>query len=251
MKISIITVCYNSEHNLQDCINSIKKQVHGDIEYIIIDGNSTDKTMSVINHNENIVNLFLSEPDNGLYDAMNKGLSLATGDVVGFLNSDDVYFDENIVETIADTFKKNDIDCLFGDLVYVKPYNLNKTVRYYSSKNFNPSKFKFGYMPAHPTFYCKKIIYEKFGKFETDYKIAADYEILLRFLKIHKIRYKYIPKVFVKMRTGGISTKSFKSNWILNLEILRACQKHKVKTNLINIYLKYFDKIFELIKRPM
>jgi glycosyltransferase involved in cell wall biosynthesis len=250
MKISIITVCLNSGKNIHDSIESVISQVYKNIEYIIIDGQSNDNTINVIKSFGSKIDTFRSEPDNGLYDAMNRGVSLATGDVIGFLNSDDVLFDKNIVKTIADTFGNYNVDCVFGDLVFVKPENTKKIVRYYSSKKFKPSKFKFGYMPAHPTFYCKKEIYEKFGVFETDYQIAADYELLLRFLKVHKIKYKYIPKIFVKMRTGGISTKSIKSNWVLNLEILRACKRNNLDTTLVNIYLKYFGKIFEFIKRP-
>jgi glycosyltransferase involved in cell wall biosynthesis len=250
LKFSIVTVVRNNQDTIKEAVDSVLSQNYPNIEYIVVDGKSTDGTIEIIESYGKKIDRFISEPDNGLYDAMNKGISMASGNIIGFLNSDDVYYDKNIVKTIADTFKAHDIDCLFGDLVYVNPDNPDRIVRYYSSKKFNNSKFKFGYMPAHPTFYCKKEIYDKLGNFETDYKIAADYEILLRFLKVHKIKYKYIPELFVKMRTGGVSTNSFKSNWILNLEILRACKKHNIKTNLFNIYLKYFDKIFELIKRP-
>lgn len=247
MKISIITVCFNAEQTIQDTIQSVLNQRYPDIEYIIIDGGSTDRTVEVIECYRDKLAYLISETDRGIYDAMNKGIAAATGDIVGILNADDFYVDENVFSTVANVFKEEKVDSIFADLVYVRPNNLNKTVRYYSSKQFNPDKFSYGWMPAHPTFFVKRSIYHKYGLFKTDYKIAADFELLVRFLYRHRISYYYLNKVLIKMRTGGISTRNLKSNWILNKEIVRACSENGIKTSLLKISFKYFKKIFELI----
>ncbi len=249
MKISIITVCYNAEKTIEDTIKSVLDQNYDDVEYIIIDGASTDKTVDIITKYKDKLSYFISEPDKGIYDAMNKGILMATGDIVGVLNSDDFYADSNVLSTIANVFKEKKVDSVFADLVYIRPENLNKIVRYYSSRRFYPEKFVYGWMPAHPTFFVRRVIYEKYGLFKTDYKIAADYELLVRFLYRHRISYYYLNKVLIKMRTGGVSTKNLKSNWILNKEIVRACSENGIKTNLVKISFKYFKKIFELIGR--
>jgi glycosyltransferase involved in cell wall biosynthesis len=254
MKISIITVVYNNKETIQDAINSVLSQSYENLEYIIVDGASTDGTVEVVNEiirihsNKNIK--FISEKDNGTYDAMNKGIDLASGDIVGTLNSDDLYYDKYCLSIVMDEFQKKSADSVFADLVYVRSNNSNKVVRYYSSANFSSKKFAFGWMPAHPTFFVKRKCYEKYGKYKTNYIIAADYELLVRLFSTHNISYSYIPKVLVRMRVGGVSTKSFKSNWILNREIVRACKENGIKTNLLKVHLKYFTKSLQLIKRP-
>jgi glycosyltransferase involved in cell wall biosynthesis len=254
MKISIITVAYNNKEMIQDAMNSVLSQDYDPLEYIIIDGASTDGTVAVINETikmhrgKNIK--FISERDSGIYDAMNKGIGLATGDIVGILNSDDIYYDSDCLSTVVSEFQRKSVESVFADLVYVYRDNLKKVVRCYSSANFSPHKFAFGWMPAHPTFFVKRKCYEKYGKFKTDYAIAADYELLIRFLFVHNIAYSYIPKVLVKMRVGGISTKSLKSNWILNQEIVRACVENGIKTNIMKVLLKYPTKILQFIKKP-
>lgn len=255
MKVSIITVVYNNKETIQDAINSVLWQDYDHLEYIIVDGASTDGTVTVINETMRIYSKrnikFISEKDNGIYDAMNKGIGLATGDIVGILNSDDMYYSNDCLSTIVSEFQRKSVDSVFADLVYVYRDNLKKVVRYYSSANFSPHKFAFGWMPAHPTFFVQRKCYEKYGKFKTNYAIAADYELLIRFLATHKIAYSYIPKVLVKMRVGGTSTKSLKSNWILNKEIVRACAENGIKTNMIKVLLKYPTKILQLIKKPI
>jgi len=250
MAISIITVSYNNSATIEDTILSIESQSYPDIEHIIIDGASTDDTMAIIKKHEDKIARVISESDNGIYDAMNKGIEFATGDIVGFLNADDVYYDNVCLSTVANEFEQKNVDSIFADLVYVLPDNLNKVVRYYCSAKFSPCKFSHGLMPAHPTFFVKRDCYKKFGGFKTDYKIAADYELLIRFLAINNITYSYIPKVLVKMRKGGTSTKNLKSNWILNKEIVRACGENGIKTNLLKVHLKYLTKSLQLIKRP-
>ncbi len=249
MKVSIITVVYNNQKTVDYAIQSVLSQDYPNIEYIVIDGQSTDKTLEKIKPYQNRIAHFLSEPDQGIYDAMNKGLKLATGDIIGILNSDDFYANNNIISEIVNEFQKKQVDLVFGDIVFVKPDNLEKVTRYYSSANFHPKKFAWGWMPAHPSCFLKREVYEKYGIFKIDYKIAADYEILTRFMAKHGISYSYIPKVFVKMRTGGVSSANLKSNWILNQEIVRACRENDIKTNMAKVLLKYFTKVFQLIRK--
>lgn len=246
MKISIITATYNSGSTLRDTIRSVLSQSYPNIEYIIVDGGSKDDTLEIINEYKNKISKVISEPDKGIYDAMNKGISMATGDVIGILNSDDFFTSGNVVENIVKTFKSNDIDAVFGDIHFVKPDNLNKPVRHYSSSIFKPALFRFGFMPAHPSFYVKRTCYEKYGLYDLNYKIASDYDLLIRFLYVNRIKYKYLNMDFVTMRVGGASTENMKSRVVLNKEIVRACRKYGIYTNLFILSLKYFYKIFEL-----
>jgi glycosyltransferase involved in cell wall biosynthesis len=247
MKVSIITVCYNSEATIRDTINSVLNQSYGDIEYIIVDGNSTDSTKEIIAFYGNKINQFISEPDKGIYQAMNKGIKLAQGDIIGMLNADDFFCNSNIISSIVSEFKTNKMDAVYGDVQFVKQKNLDKIVRYYSSKHFNPRKFKYGFMPAHPSFYVKKKAFIDYGYYKEDYLIASDYELLIRFLYKNTLSYKYLEMPFVTMRTGGVSNKSIKNRFILNKEIMRACSENGIKTNLLKVYTKYFRKVFELI----
>ena len=246
MKISLITVCYNSASTISHTIQSVQSQDFRDIEYIIVDGNSTDDTVKIIRSAGKIVSKWISEPDNGIYDAMNKGIAMATGEVVGMINSDDFYANENIISKVAAAFEDKDIDAVFGDLRVVDPKNLSKVVRTYSSRKWNPEKFARGFMPAHPTFFVRRKYYELHGLFKTDYKIASDYEMLIRLLYVHKLKYKYLPITMVTMRKGGVSSNGLRSNIILNDEILRACRENGITTSYLKIYTKYFRKVFEL-----
>ena len=248
MKISIITVVKNNKETIKDTINSVLNQTYKDIEYIIIDGASIDGTIEIIKSYGGKVSMFISEPDKGLYDAMNKGIALAGGDIVGILNSDDFYINNNVIEKVIKEFKDKKCDSVYADLVYVKPENLDNIVRYYDSSKFNPSKFAYGWMPAHPTFFVKREIYEKYGVFKTNFKISADFDILARFLYTHKISYYYMSEVIVKMRIGGVST-SLNSLWINNIETLRACRNNGIKTNIFKILSKYPVKVIGLFKR--
>ncbi len=248
MKISIITVVRNGKETIQDAINSVLNQTYNDIEYIIIDGTSQDGTIEIIQSYGDKISKLISEPDDGLYDAMNKGIALATGDVIGILNSDDFYIDEHVIQKVVDRFESLHVDSIFADLVYVKPNDLEKTVRYYDSSKFHPSKFAYGWMPAHPTFFVRREVYEKYGRFRTDLKIAADFDILIRFLYTHSISYHYMKEVIIKMRLGGVST-SFNSIWINNLEVLKVCRDNGIKTNIFKILSKYPSKVLGLLKK--
>jgi glycosyltransferase involved in cell wall biosynthesis len=228
------------------CIDSVNNQTYPDIEHIVIDGNSKDNTISLINSDQGRVCKLISEPDKGMYDAMNKGIKIATGDIVGILNGDDFFSDNSVLEKIADIFQNQAVDSLYGDVRFVDPSDTNKIIRYYSSKRFTPDKFRFGIMPAHPSFYVKRKFFNELGYYKEDYKIAGDFELLIRFLYTNKLRSMYLEMPFVTMRTGGISNKSVVSRFILNKEILRACRENGIHTNFINIYSKYLFKIFEL-----
>lgn len=245
MKVSLITVTYNSVVTLLDTINSIRSQDYNNIEYLIIDGGSGDGTINIINQNLDIVNYWMSQPDEGLYDAMNKGLKMATGDIVGIINSDDFYHRPDSISKIVEAFQFSGKDSVYADVEFVDPSNLEKTVRYYSSKRFSPDKFKKGIMPAHPTFFTYRENFEKYGYYKTDYKITADFELLVRFLYKNQLSSYYLPISLMKMRTGGVSTKSWMSNVIINQEDLRACRENGLKTNYLWLYSRYFKKLLE------
>lgn len=246
--VSIITAVYNSAATIADCLKSVLSQTKP-CEHIIIDGASTDNTLEIVRGVSSSARIF-SEPDNGIYDAMNKGIRLATGDIVGILNSDDFYAAPHVLEKVAIMFRQSSIDALFADMVYVRLSNLDRVVRYYSGAGFTPEKFAWGWMPPHPTFFVRRDLYARYGLFHTDYRIAADYELMARFLARHKARYAYLPEVIVKMRLGGVSTRSLRSTWILNREILRACAENDIPTNILKVYSKYFRKVMQIFKRP-
>lgn len=248
MKVSIITVCYNAADTISDCLASVNAQTVP-VEHIIIDGASTDNTVELVRKISPHARI-VSEPDNGIYDAMNKGLRLATGNIIGILNADDFYAGHHVIEKVLSLFQESGADALFADLVYVRPDNLDQVVRYYSGAKFTPDKFAWGWMPPHPTFFVRRELYERYGLFRTDYQIAADYELTARFLARHHARYVYLPEVIVRMRTGGVSTRNLRSNWILNREILRACHENDIQTNMLKVYSKYFRKIMQLFERP-
>ena len=250
MKVSLITVCYNSERYISSAIESVLAQDYPAIEYIIVDGKSTDNTIFKVKSYETAFAgrlRWLSEPDQGIYDAINKGIRMASGDIVGILNSDDFYHYPTCIATVVDVFEAAGMDACFADVRYVNPNNLDKTVRYYSSGQFHPKKFRWGFMPAHPTFFVRKKFFDELGYYKTDYRIAADYELLIRFLYTHKLTYTYIPLDMIKMRTGGISTRSLKSNYILNKEIVRGCKENGIYTNMFLLSFKYFRKFLELV----
>lgn len=249
-KVSIITVCYNSAFCIKDCIESVKAQDYLDIEHIIIDGNSSDKTVEVVKSDGDHIAKLVSEPDRGIYDAMNKGLALSTGDIIGILNADDFYPHHGVIARVVKEFQDANTDTIFGDLVYVAENDLNKTVRFFPGKNFHPSKMRQGLMPPHPTFFVRKELYEMYGDFDTSYRICADFDFMVRVFIQQGVSYSYIPEVLVKMRSGGTSTQGLKSTKIINQEMLKACKKYGISTSLIRIYSKYFGKIFQLIRQP-
>lgn len=252
MKISIVTVTYNSGFTIRDTIESVLKQEYKDYEYLVIDGGSQDITVNILKEYEPKFGgrmRWISEKDKGMYDGINKGIRMATGDVVGIINSDDFYHRTDIFDIVNKAFEENkDVQAIYGDVRFVHPDNLEKTVRYYSCKHWRPWRFRFGFMPAHPTFFTYRENFEKYGYYQYDYHIAADYELLIRHLYTNHVPAKYVHVDFMKMRTGGRSTNGWKANVLLNKEIVRACKENGIWTCMPILFLKYFIKVFELIK---
>jgi glycosyltransferase involved in cell wall biosynthesis len=246
MKVSIITVVYNNVTTIRKAIDSVLSQDYNQIEYIIIDGGSTDGTLNIIKEFGNRIK-YVTERDQGLYDAMNKGIRLSSGDIVGILNSDDTFFDTGVVSSVISGFENNDVEAIVADILFVTKLDNFKIIRRYSSKTWSPEQFAWGLMPPHPSFFVRKSLFDSFGLYKTDYKIGADYELLIRFLFVNRIRWVYLPLVTTKMLLGGASTNGIKSTITLNKEILRACRENGVKTNYFMIYSKYFFKPFEFI----
>lgn len=248
LKISIVTISFNSALTIRDTIESVLSQSYPNLEYIIVDGASTDGTVEIIREFESRFNgnfHWISEPDKGLYDAMNKGIRMATGTLVGILNSDDFYHRPESIEIIANAFIDKRLKAVFADVRFVAPENLDKTVRYYSSAKFNPKRFRFGFMPAHPTFFTYKKYFDKYGYYETDYVMAADYELLIRFLFVHRLKYKYLPVDLLKMRQGGRSTASIRRKLMFDSEIVRACKSNGIYTNTVLLLFRGFEKLYE------
>jgi glycosyltransferase involved in cell wall biosynthesis len=228
MKISIVTACYNSASTIKDTLKSIQMQTHPDIEHIVIDGGSTDGTLDILEQNKEHITYLSSEPDNGLYDAMNKGIMKATGDVIGLLNSDDLFADAHALSHVARALSDDTVDACYGDLVYVHHDNIDDIARYWKSSTYDANSFAKGWIPAHPTFYVRKRIHDQHGMlFNLNYKLAADYEVLLRLLFTHRIKTDYIPEVMVKMRLGGATNKSLKNILRQNKEIMQALKQHQ------------------------
>lgn len=249
MKVSIITVCFNSDETIRTTIESVLSQTYDDIEYIIIDGKSTDSTMDIVTEYKNSINVMMSEPDAGIYDAMNKGIAISTGEVVGILNSDDFYASQTVIEEVVDRFKRMPAcDLVFGDVAFVDSRKVDKILRLYRSNRFRPWKLRFGWMPPHPATFIKKKTYKSIGEYSLDYIISSDYEMFVRLLLLHKCDFSRINGVLVKMRMGGISTSGLKNSLLLNREIVRACRSNGIYTNLFFVLIKFPVKIFELLR---
>ena len=247
MKISIITVCYNSAKTIEDTLKSVANQKDVNIEHILIDGASTDETIKIIKQYDSVTTL-ISEPDKGIYDAMNKGISLATGEIIGTLNADDFYANDHVLSEVSRIFLDPNINACYGDLVYVSEVNAAQPVRLWKSNNYKSGLFKSGWVPAHPTFFVRKSVYERLGKFNLNYKIAADFELLFRFIEKNKVNTKYLPKVLVKMRLGGTTNKSISNVIRQNKEIFTILREHYadfsmfkfVAKKLINRFLQFY-----------
>lgn len=247
MKISVITAAYNSADTIADTIESVLAQTHDDLEYIVIDGASTDNSMEIVRRYEPRFNgrmIAVSEPDKGIYDAMNKGIAMATGDVIGILNSDDFYSSPDVLECIARAI--DDVDAVYADVHYVDPSDLTTSVRYYSSGSFRLWMMRLGFMPAHPTFYCRRDVYDRFGLYDPDFKVGADFELLLRILFKGRIHTRYIADDFVTMRTGGASSSGLQSHRRILRDHLQAYRKNNIYSNIALESLRYIYKIGEL-----
>lgn len=245
MKISIITPSFNSTGTIEKTIESVLNQSHKDLEYIIIDGASTDGTKEIIEKYKKIFPIiYISEKDQGIYDAMNKGLKLATGDIIGILNSDDVFKDEKTLSKIANCFQtEKEIDACYGDLEFFESSDLNKVVRFWRAGEYQEKKLNNGWIIPHPTFFARRVVYEKFGFFRPEFKLAGDYELLLRFLKINKIKTAYLPEVLTKMRVGGVSGHNFKQRQRGWQELKQAWEVNNLKLPRFFIIRRILFKI--------
>lgn len=248
MKVSIVTPVYNRADCIENCLLSVADQTYPNIEHILVDGGSTDGTIEIIKKNINSKTIFFSEPDNGIFDALNKGLDKSSGDVVLVLNSDDYLVDKNIINEITKIFFDTHCEIVYGDVCFFNPKN-NKIIRRFNSGFFSPDKIQFGFQPAHPAMFIKKTIYNEYGKYNTNFKIAGDFEFIARIFSGRRLNFFYLKKILVHMRSGGVSTSfNLKSKILLNKEILLACKKNGIKTNLIKILCRYFFRISEYFK---
>lgn len=247
--ISIITVVYNGAATIKDCIESIQKQDYP-AEHIIIDGKSSDKTLEIVNQHKTNATRVLSEPDRGLYDAMNKGIALATGDIIGILNSDDLYASNFVLERIASIFLNPSIEACYGDLVYVEKQNVNRIIRYWKSRSYEDGLFNKSWVPPHPTFFVRRTVYEKYGKFDLNFSLAADFELMLRFMARYNIQTFYIPEVLVKMRLGGSTNKNVINIMKQNKEIYLAGIKNRIPISIFSIPYKFFDRMQQFFSKP-
>lgn len=247
MKISLITSTYNSAKTLQATFDSVRAQTYTDLEYIVIDGASKDETPDIIRQNSDIITTYVSERDRGIYDALNKGVRLATGEVTGFIHSDDMLAGPGVIATIARAFDSGEADAVYGDLDYVDRTDPSRIIRKWRSQAFDPRLFYKGWMPAHPTFYLKTQHYRTFGLYDLDFRISADYELMLRMLLKHRLRAVYIPEVLVKMRTGGESNVSLKNRLQANREDVKAWKKNDLEPRFYTRWLKPMSKLIQYI----
>jgi glycosyltransferase involved in cell wall biosynthesis len=247
MKITIVTVAYNAAATVAGTIHSVAAQTYSDLEHIMIDGASEDKTVEIAQQASGRISRLVSEPDVGVYDAMNKGLALASGDVIGFLNADDVYAGPAVLSRVMTVMEAEGLDALLGDVEFFRPEDPARTVRRYRSARFTPDRIAWGWMPAHPALFLRRHIYEQFGLFRTDYRIAGDFEYCARIFHGKRLVYRSLPETLVRMRVGGISTGGWRSTLLLNREVLRACRENGINTNIFKISSKYPAKLLEFL----
>jgi glycosyltransferase len=249
MKVSIITPVFNGQGTIGETIENVLNQEYKNIEHIIIDGNSTDGTLEMITDYTHQIAKVVSELDQGIYDALNKGIRLSTGDIIGILHAGDLYAHDRVLKRVVDGFEKQNKDGCYGDLQYVDQNDPNKVIRYWKSSSYRNGKFKLGWMPPHPTFFVKREVYEKYGVFNREFRIAGDYELMLRFLAKEKISVFYIPEVLVKMRMGGISNRSVKDLWIKSREDYKAWKINHLTGSILTILLKNLFKLPQFLRR--
>lgn len=249
VKISVITVCRNSARTIADTLRSVAAQTHVEVEHIIVDGASTDATLDIIRAQGQLLTRVISEPDHGIYDAMNKGIALASGDVIGFLNSDDYFAGPNELEFVVKAFEDPGVDACHADLVYVDEHDSNKVVRYWKSSDYQLGQFKTGWMPAHPTFYVRRSVYQTLGGFDLQFRLQADFELTTRFLEVHRIKSVHIPRVMVTMRTGGATNRSLTNVLKGNLEAYRACLKNGLPVTPLFMLRKVLSRIPQFLAR--
>ncbi len=243
MKITIITVVLNNGALVKDAIESVLNQTYSNVQYIVIDGGSSDGSLDIIQSYADKISVIVSEPDEGIYDAMNKGLALATGDVIAFLNADDFYANSRVIEQVVDLFEDSNIDAVYADLDYVSRTDKDNVVRKWRSGEFNQKRFKHGWMPPHPTFFAKRSLYHQFGGYKQELNSSADYELMLRFCYVNRVNVAYLPEVLVKMRLGGQSNRSFKNRLLANLQDRKAWEINNIKPTWYTFLMKPLSKV--------
>ena len=247
MKVSIITVVFNGADTIRDCIQSVLSQTYPTIEYIVVDGQSTDGTVAIVRSFGSQIAQFISEPDQVLYDAMNKGISLATGDLIGILNADDLYKDDLVVADIVQTIQQTNSDAVYGDLIYVDHRNPERVTRYWRAGQYREGAFLWGWMPPHPTFFVRRWVYEKYGLFTLRFRSAADYELMLRFVHKYKIKINYLARTLVMMRTGGVSNRTLDNRLNANGEDREAWKMNNLQPYFFSLWLKPLRKVKQFI----
>ena len=249
MKISVITVCFNSARTLSRTLQSVAEQDWPNVEHVVIDGGSSDGSAGILEAFRSRLAYLVSEPDNGIYDAMNKGLAQASGDIICFLNADDQYSSSRVLSLVASEMQEYGVEALMGDVGFSHESAPLRTVRRYRSDRFTPERLSWGWMPAHPALFLRKEVFRRVGGFKTDYRIAGDFEFIVRAFRGHTVSYRHLPEVLVRMQTGGTSTGGWRAKILLNQEVLRACRENGLRTNLFKILSKYPAKLLELIQQ--
>jgi len=247
MKVTVVTACYNSVRTIGAALDSVAAQTYPEIEHIVVDGGSVDGTLEVVSSRRARIAKLIPGPDRGIYEALNKGVAAANGDVIAFLHSDDVYADSRVIERVARRMSAESLGALYGDVAFFRGDDLERPTRVYSSRRFRPSRIAWGWMPAHPAMFVTSGLFRQYGRFKTDYAIAADFEFVARIFARPTFRYAYLPEVLVKMRLGGVSTKGWRSTLALNREVMRACRENGIRTNYLKILSKYPAKALEFL----
>lgn len=248
MKITVITVCYNSAETIAHTLRSVREQTYGNIEHIIVDGGSKDNTLEVIKAEGLHVTKVVSERDNGIYDAMNKGIRLAAGEVVAFLNADDFYRDTDVLVRVAKVMQAEQLDALYGDVEFFRPGKQDSVARRYNSGRFTAGRLGWGWMPAHPALFVRRALFERYGTFRTDYRIAGDFEFIARVFRHPELRHRHLPESLVRMQLGGVSTSGWRATLLLNREMMRACRANAIPTNWLKMLLRYPFKALEFFR---
>ncbi|HEY3432245.1 MAG TPA: glycosyltransferase family 2 protein [Rhodocyclaceae bacterium] len=248
MKISVITVCYNSAKTMERALRSVSEQDYQHVEHIVIDGGSSDGSADILAAYRSRLAHLVCEPDHGIYDAMNKGLALARGEVICFLNADDYYASPKVLSQVARKMRGQKLDALIGDVGYFREKAPQRIVRRYRSDRFTPERLAWGWMPAHPALFLSRKVVQRVGKFKTDYRIAGDFEFIIRAFHGHTLHYEHIPEILVHMQTGGASTGGWSSKVLLNREVLRACRENGLQTHMLKILSKYPAKLMEIMR---
>ena len=250
-KFSLITVCFNSDKFIEETLTSVERQVYKDKEHVIVDGGSTDKTLDIIKQHNFSWRSVISEVDFGIYDAMNKGIRRSSGDIIGFINSDDVYASDDVLDRVASIFLDPNVDGCYGDLCYVRQDNLAEIVRYWKSSSFIKGSFAYGWVPAHPTLFLRKELFDCYGHFDLNYPLAADFDLMFRFIELHQIRVRYISKVLVKMRVGGATNRNISNIFKQNIEIWSSLGRHGYSHSLPRYFFgKLISRFKQFLGRP-